>query len=72
MFMTKYFQDMTDNLSIALRSNVVHGVKMTLSILVEQVFFGTQALPKNRGAYVDDQNWQARRNKGTNVIVSRI
>ena len=21
------------------------------------VFFGTQALPKNRGAYVDDQNW---------------
>ena len=22
------------------------------------VFFGTQALPKNMGAYVDDQNWQ--------------
>ena len=21
-----------------------------------EVFFGTQALPKNRGAYVDDQN----------------
>ena len=22
-----------------------------------RVFFGTQTLPKNRGAYVDDQNW---------------
>jgi len=22
------------------------------------VFFGTQVLPKNRGAFVDDQNWQ--------------
>ena len=22
------------------------------------VFFGTQALPTNKGAYVDDQNWQ--------------
>ena len=24
----------------------------------ESCFFGMQALPKNRGAYVDDQNWQ--------------
>ena len=23
-----------------------------------EMFFGMQALPKNRGAYVDDQNWQ--------------
>ena len=23
-----------------------------------RVFFGTQVLPKNMGAYVDDQNWQ--------------
>ena len=24
-----------------------------------RVFFGTQALPKNRGAYVDNQNWHS-------------
>ena len=24
----------------------------------KEVFFGTQALPKKREAYVDDQNWQ--------------
>jgi hypothetical protein len=29
-----------------------------------RVFFGTQALPKNKGAYVDDQNWQQPRPTG--------
>ena len=24
----------------------------------ETYFFGMQALPKNRGTYVDDENWQ--------------
>ena len=44
---------MTDVLFIALRQ-----------FWSRRVFFGTQALPKNRETYVDDQNWQLTRPSG--------
>jgi hypothetical protein len=52
-------QDMADNFLSPLPQKIAD---VLLIIVFRQfwsrgVFFGTQALPKNRGAYVDDQNW---------------
>jgi hypothetical protein len=30
---------------------------VSLQFWLREMFLGTQALPRNRGAYVDDQNW---------------
>ena len=53
-------QDMASNFLSPLAQKMAY---VLLIIALRQfwyrgVFFGTQALPKNMGAYVDDQNWQ--------------
>ena len=51
-------QDMTDKLLSPLAQKKMADVFIALrQFWSRRVFFGTQTLPKNRGAYVDDQNW---------------
>ena len=59
-------QDMADNYLLLLAQKMAD---VMLIIVLRQfwsrrVFFGTQLLSKNMGAYVDDQNWQQTRPTG--------
>ena len=35
---------------------------------LKRIFFGKQALPKNRGAYVDSQNWHQPVNRSDQAV----
>ena len=50
-------QDMTDKLLSPLAQKMADVFIALRQFWSRRVFFGTQALPTNRGAYVDDQNW---------------
>ena len=50
-------QDMTDKLLSPLAQKMVDVFIALRQFWSKRVFFGTQSLPMNRGAYVDDQNW---------------
>ena len=50
-------QDMAEKLLSPLAQKMADVFIALRQFWSRRVFFGTQALPKNRGAYVDDQNW---------------
>jgi len=50
-------QDMADKLLSPLAQKMADVFIALRQFWSGRVFFGTQVLPKNRGAYVDDQNW---------------
>ena len=51
-------QDMTDKLLSPLAQKMADVFIALRQFWSRRVFFVTQTLPKNRGAYVDNQNWQ--------------
>ena len=50
-------QDMADKLLSPLAQKMADVFIALKQFWSRRVLFGTQVLPKNRGAYVDDQNW---------------
>jgi hypothetical protein len=52
-------QDMADKLLSLLAQKMADVFIALRQFWSRRVFFGTQALPKNRGAYVDNQNWHS-------------